>query len=59
MAPGRWGTTGSMWTWIAIGVLYLAGMGLFYWLGGIGAAAKAIERWGWFVGRRTGKAPHS
>ncbi len=27
-------------------VLYILGIGFFRWLGGIGAAAEAIERWG-------------
>jgi hypothetical protein len=35
-----------MWGWILIGVLYVLGMGFFHWLGGIGAAADAIRRWG-------------
>jgi hypothetical protein len=35
-----------MWGWVWIGVLYVLGMGLFHWLGGIGAAANAIQRWG-------------
>jgi hypothetical protein len=37
---------GYMWGWILIGVLYVLGMGFFHWLGGIGAAADAIRRWG-------------
>ncbi len=32
--------------WITIAVLYLLGMGLFRWLGGISAAAEALSRWG-------------
>jgi hypothetical protein len=32
--------------WIWIGALYVLGMGFFRWLGGIGAAATAIQRWG-------------
>ena len=32
--------------WLVIGVLYLAGIGFFHWLGGIGAAADALQRWG-------------
>jgi hypothetical protein len=48
-----------MWTWIWIAVLYVVGMGLFYWLGGIGAAAKAIERWGNLVGKRPRNAPRA
>jgi hypothetical protein len=35
-----------MWGWIGIVVLYVLGMGFFHWLGGIGAAAEAIQRWG-------------
>jgi hypothetical protein len=37
---------GPMWSWLLIGVLFVLGMGLFHWLGGIGAAARAIRRWG-------------
>jgi len=33
-------------SWIGIALLYLLGMGLFRWLGGIGAAGNAISRWG-------------
>jgi hypothetical protein len=33
-------------TWIGIAVLYLLGMGLFHWLGGISAAGDALSRWG-------------
>ncbi|HEX4323081.1 MAG TPA: hypothetical protein VHZ77_00460 [Gaiellaceae bacterium] len=35
-----------MFTWIEIALLYLLGMGLFLWLGGISAAGDAIARWG-------------
>jgi hypothetical protein len=35
-----------MFTWIGIGALYLLGIGFFRWLGGIGAAADVIARWG-------------
>ena len=35
-----------MWDWIWIGVLYVLGMGFFHWLGGVGAAANAIQGWG-------------
>jgi hypothetical protein len=35
-----------MFNWIEIGLLYLLGMGLFCWLGGIGSAGDAISRWG-------------
>jgi hypothetical protein len=33
-------------TWIGIAVLYLLGMGLLGWLGGISSAGDAIARWG-------------
>ncbi len=33
-------------SWIEIALLYLLGMGLFRWLGGISAAAEALSRWG-------------
>jgi len=42
----------SMWDWIWIGILYVLGMGFFRWLGGIGAAADAIQRWGHATGER-------
>jgi hypothetical protein len=32
--------------WIAIALLYLLGMGLFRWLGGIPAAGEALTQWG-------------
>jgi hypothetical protein len=35
-----------MWSWIVVGVLYAAGMLFFQLLGGLGAAAAAIQRWG-------------
>jgi hypothetical protein len=35
-----------MWDWIWIAVLYMLGMSFFRWLGGLGAAASAIQRWG-------------
>jgi hypothetical protein len=35
-----------MWSWIGIVSLYLFAIGGFRWLGGIGAAADAIEGWG-------------
>jgi hypothetical protein len=35
-----------MFGWIVTGVLYVLGIGLFRWLGGIGAAMDAIEQWG-------------
>jgi hypothetical protein len=33
-------------SWIVIGVLYVASVGLFRWLGGVAAAGDAISRWG-------------
>ena len=45
-----------MWGWVVIAVLYVLGIGFFRWLGGIGAAADAIQRWGHSVGRRRGHA---
>jgi len=35
-----------MLAWLWVVVLYVFGIGFFHWLGGIGAAADAIERWG-------------
>ena len=35
-----------MFTWIEIALLYLLGMGLFGWLGGIASAGDATSRWG-------------
>jgi hypothetical protein len=35
-----------MWSWIGVVALYVLGIGLFQWLGGIGAAADAITSWG-------------
>jgi hypothetical protein len=35
-----------MWDWIVIGVLYAVGIGFFRLLGGIGAAAEALQTWG-------------
>lgn len=32
--------------WIEIALLYLLGMGLLAWLGGLAAAGDAISRWG-------------
>ena len=32
--------------WIPILVLYIIGLGLFRVLGGFGAAARAVQRWG-------------
>jgi hypothetical protein len=36
----------DMWEWVLIAVLYVLGIGFFRWLGGIGAAEDAIQRWG-------------
>jgi hypothetical protein len=33
-------------SWIETAVLYLLGMGLLLWLGGISAAGDAVSRWG-------------
>jgi hypothetical protein len=33
-------------SWFVIGVLYALGLGIFRWLGGIGAACDAISEWG-------------
>jgi hypothetical protein len=41
-----------MWGWVWIIALYLLSISLFRWLGGIGAAADAIQRWGHAVGER-------
>jgi hypothetical protein len=41
-----------MWDWIWIGALYLLGMSVFRWLGGLAAAANAIQRWGHATGER-------
>ena len=35
-----------MLSWVGIVTLYVLGIGFFRWIGGIGAAAEAIERWG-------------
>jgi hypothetical protein len=32
--------------WIEIAALYLVGMGVLCWLGGVSAAADALSRWG-------------
>ena len=34
-----------MWGWIWVAALYVLGIGFFRWLGGIGAASDAIQRW--------------
>jgi hypothetical protein len=41
-----------MWGWIWIATLYVLGIGFFRWLGGIGAAATALERWGHATAQR-------
>jgi hypothetical protein len=41
-----------MWGLIWIVVLYVLGIGLFHLLGGIDAAASAIQRWGHASGER-------
>ena len=33
-------------SWLVIGALYVLGIGLFRWLGGVGAASDAIASWG-------------
>jgi hypothetical protein len=43
---------GNVWSWVGIAVAYVLAMSLFHWLGGIGAAADAIQRWGHTVGER-------
>jgi len=35
-----------MTTWIEVALLYLFGMGLLLWLGGLSSAADAFSRWG-------------
>jgi hypothetical protein len=35
-----------MWGWIIVIVLYVLGMAFFHLLGGLGAAAEALQRWG-------------
>jgi hypothetical protein len=45
-ANGDAATLGRMVRWIEIVALYLLGMGLMAWLGGISAAADAISQWG-------------
>jgi hypothetical protein len=41
-----------MFGWIWLILLYFASIGLFRWLGGIGAASDAIQRWGHDVAER-------
>jgi hypothetical protein len=33
-------------SWVVVIVLYVIGMGIFHVLGGLGAAAAALEQWG-------------
>jgi hypothetical protein len=42
----------TMWSWIVVGVLYASGILFFQLLGGLGAAATAIQRWGRSTGER-------
>lgn len=49
-------TIRHMWGWVVIAFFYVLGMGLFRWLGGIAAAADAIQRWGHSVGERRRRA---
>jgi hypothetical protein len=49
-----------MWGWIWVVVVYVLGIGFFRWLGGIGAAADAIQSWGRVTAaRRRPTSPHS
>jgi hypothetical protein len=41
-----------MWSWLWIAALYVVGMALFRRLGGLAAAAAAIERFGHVVAER-------
>ena len=50
--PTRWGIIVRMWGWFWIIALYLLSVGLLRWLGGIGAAADAIQSWGHAVAER-------
>jgi hypothetical protein len=49
---GYGGTIDCMWQWIWIVAVYLLSISLLRWLGGIGSAADAIQRWGHAVGER-------
>jgi hypothetical protein len=42
--------------WIAIVFLYVLGIGVFRWLGGIGAAAEAMKLWGRAAAERRRRA---
>jgi hypothetical protein len=46
-----------MWGWIGIAALYVLGMGFFHWLGGLGAAAEAIQSWGRTTAERRRRKP--
>jgi hypothetical protein len=35
-----------VWSWIETAALYVLGMGLLCWLGGLAAAGDALSRWG-------------
>jgi hypothetical protein len=48
-----------MWSWIGIAVLYLLGMSLLGWLGGIPAAGDALSRWGRATAERRRGTPES
>ena len=52
LASAKRGTIDRMWSWVWIVAVYLLSISLFRWLGGIGAAADAIQRWGHAVGER-------
>lgn len=43
-------------SWIAIAALYVLGMGLFGWIGGLPAAADALSRWGRATAERRRRA---
>jgi hypothetical protein len=46
-------------TWIGIVLLYVLGMGLFGWFGGISSAAEAFSRWGRATAERRRSVPSS
>jgi hypothetical protein len=49
-----------MWGWIGVVVLYVSGIGFFRWLGGVGAAEDAIQRWGRVTAeKRRARSPKS
>ena len=45
-----------MWSWIGIAALYVLGIGLFRWLGGVAAAGDAIASWGRATAERRRRA---